>query len=142
MAMTDRHDYKREWENFKNAQTHPDLALTQKGYAEALGIGEMALSRHFTVFRQQEEDEEIRQTFRRIAKNGNNKVAKFIDEFTPTDIKDAETLAKIGNGAADRIGFSPQAATINVNQQNVQALVIPPLFASEEAQNLKTMMGE
>lgn len=42
----------------------------------------------------------------------------------------------------DRVGISPAVAQVNINQQNIQALVIPPLFASEEAQNLKTMMGE
>lgn len=118
MGMTKQHDYKREFDNFQLAKSI-DTSITEKDFAVGLRMSYTTISSRFAPFNQQLEEDEIRQTLRKITKSAHNKVNKFIESFEPQKIQEADTLSMIGARTADRIGFSPQASTINIqNNQN------------------------
>ncbi len=146
MAGVDKVDYAREFKNFELAKwvlEQDGGKLTQEEYAYQIGVNPAGLSTHFAELRRKEEDAEIVQNLRAISRLATNKVSKGIASLQMETVKDAEGIARIGYGAADRIGFSPQAATINIQNSNTQqTLVIPPMFAGEETQEIKNLIGD
>ncbi len=146
MGSVDKVDYAREFRNFELAKwvlEQDGGKLTQEEYAYQIGVNPAGLSTHFAELRRQEEDAEIVQNLRAISRLATNKVSKGIASLQMETVKDAEGIARIGYGAADRIGFSPQVATINMTQNaTANVLVIPPMFSNEETQSIKDMIGD
>ncbi len=146
MSRTDKLDYEREFANFElaNSVLEPcGKELTQSEFAYYLGVSYQTLSIHFKELREKAENQEIINNLKAISRKGLNKVSVALDTISVTTIKESETMSRIAYGAADRIGFSPQAATINIQNSNTQqTLVIPPMFAGEETQEIKNLIGD
>lgn len=146
MPLPTKIDYERELRNFELAKAileHDGVQFTQQEFADELGISLTTLSTRFAEIRRQQDDAEIVRNLRAISKLATNRVAKGIETLEMTSVKDAEGIARIGYGAADRIGFSPQVATINMTQNaSANVMVIPPMFSSEETQAIKDMIGD
>lgn len=58
-----------------------------------------------------------------------------------TDSEDEGTKLKASTAILDRVGLNPQAATINIQNVNATQIQIPPMFAEENRDDLKQLLG-
>ncbi len=138
-------DYEREYRNFLNAKAvlleRHKVQLTEADYADCLGIARQTFSTHFAEIKKREVTKRIEDTLRHVTIKALNKTVEGLNHLTMSETPEAVGMvAKVAYGAADRIGFSPQQVQINMQQNNQQNVVIPPLFAKEDEELIKPIL--
>lgn len=130
-----KHDWPLLYQEFGLVQDR-DPTVTLARYCDDKGLSYTNCSRHFADI-----SEAIKvateSKLRKLAPKAVDRIGKIVDS------KDDGLALKAGQAILDRAGHSPQAVTLNVqaNAQANQALIIPPMFGQEDADELKKLLG-
>lgn len=95
-------------------------------------------SKSFTELNRIEESENIALARRKLARFA-PQAAERIGELT--DSQDENVKLKASTAIVDRVGLNPQAATISIQNVNATQIQIPPMFSSENRDDLAKMLN-
>lgn len=121
--------------------------LTRDQYAKELGVNTTYLYTNFHRIERERLAGEIGFQLTRIAA----KSLKGVQESLTDELDVEQGITKafkrkhelaVAQFATDRAGFSPQAVTVNVQQNNQQNVVMPPIFGGEYQDGVKGMLDE
>jgi hypothetical protein len=94
-------------------------------------------SKNFTEINKQEEAQNIEQARRHLARFA-PKAAQAMGDLV--DSEDDNIKLKASTAIVDRVGLNPQAATISIQNVNATQINIPPMFSSENRDDLAKML--
>lgn len=95
-------------------------------------------SKNFTEINKHEEAENIEQARRHLARFAPKAVQAMGDLV---DSEDENVKLKASTAIVDRVGLNPQAATISIQNVNATQIQIPPMFSSENRDDLAKMLN-
>lgn len=127
---------KHDWESLKKDFDKSNMLL--RDFTSLKQISYSYASKKFSEMNAIENAELQAMTTRKLARLGPKAVDK-IGQLL--DSEDENVLTKVTFGIMDRTGNSPQAATINISNVNATQIQIPPMLASDNADDLRSMLG-
>lgn len=111
---------------------------TLRAFCETNKLPYTFTSRNFTEINKQEEAQNIEQARRHLARFA-PKAAQAMGDLV--DSEDENVKLKASTAIVDRVGLSPQGATISLQTINAIQIQIPPMLASDNADDLRMMLG-
>jgi hypothetical protein len=118
--------------------------ITQAEYAETLGVARAWVSTNFAHIRRQRFKLEVSNLLPEIMRDSlrDVKTALNINRDSLDDKQKQAFALEAFAKVADRTGFSPQAVMVNVQQNNSNTVLMPPIFGGAYADGVKQMMGD
>lgn len=109
----------------------PKGILTQQAYAQSLGVAPTWLSTRFNEIERIRKTDEIKQKMPKVLQQSLDKIEEGLEFIKPEEL--ASTSARVFSTIADRLGMSPQAQVIQIQQNNANQTILVPLFEGEVA---------
>jgi hypothetical protein len=135
-------DWEAEYDNYIALKRTQDLS--QIDYAKIIDIDKSWVSTNFARIRRQRYELDVRNRLPKIMAEALRDVQAALKlnraENGLEDVKKQAYALEAFAKVADRTGFSPQAVTVNVQQNTQHNVIMPPIFGASYADGAKQML--